>query len=72
MTQNDLNVAQDNANRELVAISVEMDRLRERMVALGQNQHAWRRNAATHFLWEAHDRLMDTRTNIEMALGMNR
>ena len=72
MTQNDLNFAQDNANRELVAISVEMDRLRERMVALGQNQHAWRRVSSTNFLWDAHDRLLDARTNIEMALGLNR
>ena len=72
MTQQDLNVAQDNANRELVAISVEMDRLRARMVALGQNQHAWRRVSSTNFLWDAHDRLMDARTNIEMTLGMNR
>jgi hypothetical protein len=72
MTQNDHIVAQDNANRELVAISVEMDRLRARMVALGQNQHAWRRGAATNFLWDAHDRLLDARTNIEMALGLNR
>jgi len=72
MTQNDLNVAQDNANRELVAISMEMDRLIARMVSLGQNQHAWRRGAATSFLWEAHDRLLDSRTNLEMALGLNR
>ena len=71
MTQNDLNVAQDNANRELVAISVEMDRLRERMVALGQGQ-GLRRGSSVTFLWEAHDRLLDARTNIEMALGMNR
>ena len=72
MTQNDLNIAQDNANRELVAISMEMDRLRARMMALGQNQHAWRRASSTNFLWEAHDRLLDARTNLEMALGMNR
>jgi hypothetical protein len=72
MTQNDLNVAQDNANRELVAISMEMDRLLARMVQLGQNQHVWRRVASTNFLWDAHDRLMDARTNLEMALGMNR
>lgn len=72
MTQNDLNVAQDNANRELVAISIEMDQLRARMVALGQNQHAWRRVSSTNFLWDAHDRLLDARTNLEMALGMNR
>jgi hypothetical protein len=49
-----------------------MDQLRARMVALGQNQYAWRRNASTHFLWESHDRLLDARTNLEMALGMNR
>ena len=72
MTQNDLNVAQDNANRELVAISMEMDQLRARMVALGRNQHAWRRVSSTNFLWDAHDRLLDARTNLEMALGMNR
>jgi len=71
MTQNDLNVAQDNANRELVAISVEMDRLRERMVALGQGQ-GLRRCSSRRFLWDAHDRLLDARTNLEMALGMNR
>ena len=72
MTQNDLNVAQDNANRELVAISVEMDRLRERMVALGQGQGLRRGSSSITFLWDAHDRLLDARTNIEMALGMNR
>jgi hypothetical protein len=71
MTQNDLNIAQDNANREMVAISVEMDRLRERMVALGQG-NGLRRSSSTNFLWDAHDRLMDARTNLEMALGMNR
>ncbi len=72
MTQQDLNSTQDNANREMVAISVEMDRLLARMVQLGQNQHAWRRSAATHFLWEAHERLKDARTNLEMSLGLNR
>jgi len=71
MTQQDLNVAQDNANRELVAISVEMDRLRARIVALGQGQ-GLRRGSSVTFLWEAHDRLMDARTNLEMALGINR
>jgi len=71
MTQQDLNVAQDNANRELVAISVEMDRLRERIVALGQG-NGLRRASSVTFLWDAHDRLLDARTNLEMALGMNR
>jgi hypothetical protein len=72
MTQNDLNFTQDNANREMVAISVEMDRLLARMVQLGQHEHAWRRGAATNFLWEAHERLKDARTNLEMSLGLNR
>jgi len=71
MTQNDLNIAQDNANREMVAISVEMDQLRARIVALGQG-NGFRRSSSTDFLWEAHDRIMDARTNLEMALGMNR
>ena len=60
------------ANNELVAISMEMDRLRARMVALGQEEGSWRRGAATNFLWEAHDRLLDARTNLEMSLAMNR
>jgi len=60
------------ANNELVAISMEMDRLRARMVALGQEEGSWRRSAATNFLWEAHDRLLDARTNLEMSLAMNR
>ena len=60
------------ANNELVAISMEMDRLRARMVALGQEEGSWRRHAATNFLWEAHDRLLDARTNLEMSLAMNR
>ena len=72
MTQQDLNFTQDNANREMVAISVEMDRLLARMVQLGQHQHAWLRAPATNFLWEAHDRLLDARTNIEFSLAMNR
>jgi len=64
------NEAQINANRELVAISVELDLLRARMVALGQGSGL--RGASQSALWDAHDRLLDARTNIELAVAFNR
>lgn len=69
MAQNDINT-RDNINRELVAISVELDRILARVLAIGQGAPLGR--GADNFLWDAHDRLLDARTNIEMTLGMNR
>jgi hypothetical protein len=69
MSQDDI-ITRDNINRELVAISVELDRILARVLAIGQGPPLGR--GADNFLWDAHDRLLDARTNIEMTLGMNR
>lgn len=63
-------MTQLEANRELVALVMETERIRARLVALAQGRGL--ASQAEGSLWDAHDRIADVLTHLEFARAWNR